>query len=44
MFSFVKNIGKNLSGEESQKLLDSGNKSSTDAIKIASKREIQKKL
>ena len=36
-----KNIGKNLSNKYSQKLLDSGKKSTTDAIKTASKRAIK---
>ena len=40
--SFAKNIGKTLSNKHSQKLLDSTNKSATDAIKTASKRAIQK--
>ena len=40
--SFAKNIGKNLSNRYGQKLLDSAKKSKTDAIKIASKRAIQK--
>ena len=40
-FSFAKNIGKNLSNEYGQKLLDSAKKSTTDAIKTASKRAIQ---
>ena len=47
--SFAKNIGahatkvaKNLSNKYSQKLLDSVKKSTTDAIKPASKREIQR--
>ena len=35
-------MGKNLSNKYSQKLLDSAKKSTTDAIKTASKREIQK--
>ena len=38
--SFAKNIGKNLSNEYGQKLLDSAKKS--DAIKIVSKRAFQK--
>ena len=41
-FSFAKNMGKNLSNKYGQKLLDSANKSTTDAIKTASKRAIQK--
>ena len=47
--SFAKNIGihatkvaKNLSNKYGQKLLDSAKKSTTDAIKTASKRAIQK--
>ena len=40
--SFVKNMGKNLSNKYGQKLLDSAKKSTTDAIKTASKRTIQK--
>ena len=47
--SFVKNIGthatkvaKNMSSKNCQKLLDSAKKSTTDAIKTASKRAIQK--
>ena len=40
--SFAKSMGKNLSSKYSQKLLDSANISTTDAIKTASKREIQK--
>ena len=39
---FAKNIGKRLSNKYAQKLLDSANKSTTDAIKTASKRAIQK--
>ena len=41
--SFVKNIGKSLSNKYVQKLLDSAKKSTTDAIKTASKRAIKKK-
>ena len=41
--SFAKNFGKNLSNKYGQKLLDSAKKSTTDAIKTASKRAIQKK-
>ena len=41
--SFAKNIGKNLSNKYSQELLDSAKKSTIDAIKIASKRAIQKR-
>ena len=40
--SFDENIGKNLSGKYSQKLLDSAKKSTTDTIKTASKGAIQK--
>ena len=40
--SFEKNIGKNLSIKYGQKLLDSGKKSTTEAIKTTSKRAIQK--
>ena len=40
--SFAKNMGKNLSNKYGQKLLDSAKKSTTDAIKTASKRSIQK--
>ena len=40
--SFAKNMGKSLSNEYGQKLLDSAKKSTTDAIKTASKRAIQK--
>ena len=36
---FAKNIGKNLSNKYGQKLLDRAKKSTTDAIKTASKRE-----
>ena len=39
---FVKSMGKNLSNKYGQKLLDSAKKSTTDAIKTASKRGIQK--
>ena len=39
--SFAKNIGKNISNKYSQKLVDSAKRSSTDAIKTASKRAIQ---
>ena len=41
--SFAKNIGKNLSKKYSQKILDSAKKSTTDAIKTASKWAIQKR-
>ena len=40
--SFSKNIGKNLSNKYSQKLIDTAKNSTTDAIKTASKRGIQK--
>ena len=40
--SFAKNMGKSLSNKYSQKLLDTAKKSTTDAIKTASKRAIQK--
>ena len=40
--SFVKNMGKSLSNKYGQKLLHSAKKSTTDAIKTASKRAIQK--
>ena len=40
--SFAKNIGKNLSNNYGQKHLDSAEKSTTDAIKTASKKAIQK--
>ena len=40
--SFAKNIGKNLSNKYGQNLLDSVKKPTTDAIKTASKRAIQK--
>ena len=40
--SFAKNIGKNLSNNYGQKLLDIAEKSTTDAIKTASKKAIQK--
>ena len=39
--SFAKNMGKSLRNKYSQKLFDSANKSTTDAIKTASKRAIQ---
>ena len=41
--SFPKNMGKSLSNKYGQKLLDSAKKSTTDAIKAASKRAIQKR-
>ena len=40
VLSFSKNIGKNLSNKYAQKLLDSARKSTTGAIKTASKRAI----
>ena len=41
-FSFGKNMGKSLSNKYGQKLLDKAKKFTTDAIKRASKRSIQK--
>ena len=43
LLSFAKNMGKSLSNKYGQKRLDSAKKSTTDAIKTASKRVIQKK-
>ena len=40
--SFARNIGKNLNNKYSQKLIDTAKKSTTHAIKTASKRIIQK--
>ena len=40
--SFAKNIGKHLTTKYSQKILDTAEKSTKDAIKTASKRAIQK--
>ena len=40
--SFAKNMGKSLSNKYGQKRFDSAKKSTTDAIKTASKRAIQK--
>ena len=40
--SFAKNMGKSLSNKYSQNLLDSSKKSTTDAIKTAWKKPIQK--
>ena len=40
--SFAKNMGKNVSNKYCQKLLYSAEKSTTDAIKTASKGAIQK--
>ena len=39
---FAKNMGKSLSSKYSQNILDSAKKSTTDVIKTASKRAIQK--
>ena len=39
---FAKNMGKNLSNKYGPKLLDSAKKTTTDAIKTASERAIQK--
>ena len=41
-FPFAKNMGKSLSNKYGKKLLDTTKKSTTDAIKTASKRAIQK--
>ena len=41
-FSFAKNIGKSLTNKYNQELLDSSQKSTTDAIKTSSERAIQK--
>ena len=41
-FSFAKNMGTHLSNKYCQKRLDTAKKSTTDAIKTASKRTIQK--
>ena len=40
--SFAKNMGKNLSNKQGQKLFDRAKKSTTDAIKTTSKKAIQK--
>ena len=40
--SFARNIGKNISSEYSQKLLDHAKQSATDVLKTASKSAIQK--
>ena len=40
--SFAKNMGKSLSNKYGQRLLDSAKKSTTDVIKTASKKAIQK--
>ena len=42
-FCLAENMDKGLSNKYGQKRLDSANKSTTDAIKTASKRAIQKK-
>ena len=42
LLSFAKNIGKSLSNKYEQKLLNSAKKSTTDARKTASKKEIKK--
>ena len=42
LFSLAKNIAKNLSDKYSQKLIDMAKKSTTDVLKTASKRAIQK--
>ena len=42
ILSFTKNMGQSLSDKYGQKLLDSGKKSTMDAIKTVSKRAIQK--
>ena len=41
LLSFLKNMSKHLSNKYGQKLLDSAEKSTTDAIKTTSKRAIQ---
>ena len=41
ILSFAKSMGKSLRNKYGQKLLDSAKKSTTDAIKTASKRAIQ---
>ena len=41
--SFAKNMSKNLSNKYSQKLLDTAEKSTTDAMKTTSKRAIKKR-
>ena len=40
--SFAKNMGKSLSNKQGQIVIDSAKKSTSDAIKTASKRAIQK--
>ena len=42
LLSFDKKMGKSLSDKYGQNLIDSAKKSATDAVKTASKREIQK--
>ena len=42
VLSFAKNMGKSLRSKYGQKLLDNATKSTTDAIKTASKRAFQK--
>ena len=42
LLSFAKNMGESLSNKYGQKLLDSARKSTTDAMKTASKRAIKK--
>ena len=42
LLKIAKNIGKSLTNEYGQKRIDSAKKSTTDAIKTASKRAIQK--
>ena len=42
VLSFAKNMGKRISNKCCQKLLDSAKKSTTDAMKTATKREIQR--
>ena len=44
VLSFAKNMGKSLSNRYGQKLLDSAKKSTTDAIKTALRRAIQKTM
>ena len=42
--SFARNIGKNLSNKYGQKLIDTAKRSTSDAIKITSKRVVQKSV
>ena len=42
LFSLAKNMGTHVSNKYGQKLLDTAKKSTTNAIKTASKRAIQK--